>query len=157
MTTSATLPLRRAHAVPVPSAQLTHRRDVVRWALAHGQQLSRDALAAVVDHHAALAGGGSLCPDGPALDLCWTVDDVAAALDLGDTWCDAVGAQPPVSLAATLTTYLRYLGSNGLLAPESARPRALREAVTNLAAPGGRERARHPSAMAPVQSLHDRH
>lgn len=156
MTSSATLPLRRAHAVPVPSVQLTHRRDVVRWALAHGQHLSRDALAAMVDHHAVAAGGGSLCPDGPALDLCWTVDDVAAALDVRDTWCDAVGAQPPVRLADTLSTYLRYLGSNGLLAPGSARPRALRDAVTALTVPGGRERARHPSAVASVRSLHDR-
>jgi hypothetical protein len=156
MTTSATLPLRRAHAVPVPDAQLTHRRDVVRWALAHGQQLSRDALAAVVDHHAVRAGGGSLIPDGPALDLCWTVDDIAEAFDVRDTWCDAVGAQPPVNLAATITTYLRYLGSNALLTPGSARPRALREAVAEFAQPGGRERSRHPSAVAPVRSLHDR-
>ena len=155
MTTSATLPLRRAHAVPVPATQLRHRREVVRWALAHGQQLSRDALAAVVDDHAVRAGGGSLHPDGPALELCWTVDDVAAAFDVRDTWCEAVGAQPPGDLAATLTTYLRYLGSNALLAPGSARPRALREAVTALAQPGGRERSRHPSAVAPVRSLRD--
>jgi hypothetical protein len=155
MTTSATLPLRRAHAVPVPAAQTSHRRDVVRWALAHGQHLSRDALAALVDDHARRAGGGSLHPTGPALDLRWTVEDVAAALDVHDTWCDAVGAQPPAGLPATLTTYLRYLGSTALLAPGSDRPRTLREAVTALAAPGGRERSRHPSALAPVRSLHD--
>ncbi|MFM7063885.1 MAG: hypothetical protein ACKO04_10410 [Actinomycetes bacterium] len=156
MTTSTHLPLRRAHVVPVPGIQLSHRRDVVRWALSHGLPLHRDALAAIIDDHASQYDGGSLQPDGPPVALCWTLDDAAAALDVADTWCEHVGARPPAQVARTLLTYLRYLGANHLFAPGSDRPRALRDVALSALTVGEQQR-RHPSAVARVRSLPGRH
>lgn len=157
MTTSTHAPLRRAHAVPVPRAQLTHRRDVVRWALSHGLPLNRDALAAIVDDHAGNYGGGSFHPAGPPVALCWTLDDAAAALDVSDTWCESVGARVPADVARTLLTYLRYLGAHQLFAPGSDRPRALRDVADSVLTAGEQHPSRHPAAVARVWSLRDRH
>ena len=157
MTTSTHAPLRRAHAVAVPRAQLSHRRDVVRWALSHGLPLNRDALAAIVDDHASHDGGGSFHPSGPPVGLCWTLEDTAAALDVSDTWCESVGARTPGDVPRTLLTYLRYLGANHLFAPGSDRPRALRDVASAVLVAGEQDQSRHPAAVARVWSLSDRH
>ena len=147
MTTQALLPpARRAHSVPAGPHLRRHRRDVARWALANGHLLRRDALAALL---------GTRGGDG-GIPVRWTAEDVARLLggEVG-RWCLAHGVQPPEDLAATLTTYLRYLSAHRLFGPGSDDMGTLRRASAKHRAPSARGRSRHPagSRRAPVVPL----
>ncbi|MFM7068588.1 MAG: hypothetical protein ACKOYM_03920 [Actinomycetes bacterium] len=153
--TSAPL-ARRAHTVEVPAAQRDHRRAVTRWALAHRQPLHRDALALVIDCHAAAHLGGSATLTGPPIVFRWTRRDVVHVLSEANVWCDRVGASPPDGLAETLETYLRFLTASGLLTGGSDQPRALRAEVQQHESrrPPHADRA-HPSRSTVVFPLRD--
>ena len=121
----------------------------MRWALSGGLPLHRDALAALVDHHACGYGGGSRYPAGPAVVLRWTCDDVmaAAGAELMSGWCADRGADRPPEVLATLGTYLEYLGHFRLLERGSDPRRALQAVLKDLAEdrPGPARRPGHPA------------
>ncbi len=117
----------RSHTVHVAPVRVRHRRDVVRWALERRHPIGRDALATIVATRVILCDG--------SISTRWSVDDVDSLLTWGiANWCRARGAQVPDDLAATLDTYLKYLGANGLLDPESDQIRHLRRAVAENSA-----------------------
>jgi hypothetical protein len=131
-------PTGRAHAVPSHPQLRRHRRDVVRWALAHGHRLDRDALAVLV----------SIRSDGAGrLSSRWTSDHVARVLwsDV-PIWCSSHGVRLPGDVHSTLTTYLRYLSSHRRLEPGSDPIATLRRAVEDHRPGRNSARARHPAA-----------
>jgi len=132
----------RAHSVPVPTAVLRHRRQVVRWALATGRSVNRDALAAIVGTRAEDLSD----PSGVLSPTTWTADDIGELLWGGITaWCTEQFAEAPGSddMSRTLDTYLRYLSANRLLAVGSDTVAALRRAITDY---GGHRSRTHPAA-----------
>jgi hypothetical protein len=148
-TTAAPTPALRAHEVTVAVHQRAHRRDVIRWALAHGRPLHRDALAGIVGARAqALGGSGTLAATvDVSRSSVWSATDIGALLWVGMAdWCGTHGAQlPPADqVSTTLLTYLRYLSAHRLLARGSDPVADLRRAVDEYGGTGGRSR-RHPS------------
>lgn len=136
-------PIRRAHTVAAPPSARTHRREVIRWALAHGHPVSRDALTVIV----ALRTD----PSTGAIDTAWRPDDVTGVMQPGAAlWCSAHRSGIQGDLAGTLSTYIRYLSAHRLIAGDRAAIASLHRAVTDL--PRSSSRARHPSnrATAPV-------
>jgi hypothetical protein len=148
MTTATPTLSRRPHTVPTAPALRRHRGDVAEWALAHGYVLRRDALAAIV---------GIRRAGGDPLRAPWTAEEVARLLGPGVAeWCAAHGVDHPEELAASLSTYLRYLSANRLLPPGSDNTSALRRAIAEHRVPDRRRsRARHPASAgrAPVLPL----
>lgn len=152
----------RAHEVVVPSDQRTHRRAVIRWALANGRAVHRDALAALVGARAAAlpspdptVGEAASAAD-PTV---WSGPDIGALLWVGVAdWCADRGAEVPDGdhVATTLSTYLRFLSAHRLLARGSDPVAALRRAVTEYGGTTTRSAA-HPSmrqrSVAPVLPL----
>ena len=145
--------IRRAHTVPTHLGIRRHRRDVARWALAHGHPVDRDALAAIV-------GARSLMGEG-VVALQWTSMDVASLLWSGVAgWSTVHGVQRPTQVAPTLGTYLRYLSAHRLFDHGSDAMTVLRRALAEHDTSGERSgdragaRARHPAAgaraLAPV-------
>lgn len=131
----------RAHSVPVPTAVLRHRRQVVRWALATGRRVNRDALAALVGSRA----DDLAEPSAVGTPTVWTADDIGELLWGGiEAWCTEEYADAPGAddVSTTLDSYLRYLSSNRLLAPGSDPVATLRRAITDY---GGRRSESHPA------------
>jgi hypothetical protein len=138
---------RRAHTIPTHAGLRRHRRDVARWALAHGHPADRDALAAIVGARAIMSDG--------TVSLRWTATDVRSMLWSGvASWCLAHGVRLPDDLAATLATYLRYLSGHRLFERDSDTMTVLRRALSHHDEDDGGSRARHPAggrrALAPV-------
>jgi hypothetical protein len=131
---------RRAHTVEVPAPQLHLRRRVVACALAAGDPVDRDALAAVLAaHHDA--------PDGSVAVPPWTVASLTELLWVGVLdWCERHGAAIPDRhrLRTTLVTLLDHLAATGELPPGSDHVRALRRVVAD--AGGTSRRSSHPSS-----------
>ena len=164
-TTSAPTLTFRAHEIVVPAVQRTHRRAVIRWALANGRPVHRDALAALVGARAEalpqstptdLAAQAAAGADGATV---WTGPDIGALLWVGVAdWCGDRGAEVPDGdhVASTLSTYLRFLSAHRLLARGSDPVAALRRAVTEYGGTTSRSSA-HPSmrqrSVAPVLPL----
>jgi hypothetical protein len=148
MTSAPTTLTRRPHTVPTAPPLRRHRGDVAEWALAHGYVLRRDALAAIV---------GIRRASGDPLAAPWTAEEVARVLGPGVAeWCAAHGVDHPDELAASLSTYLRYLSATRLLPAGSDNTSALRRAIAEHRVPDRRRsRARHPAAggRAPVLPL----
>jgi hypothetical protein len=140
MTTDAP-PRRRAHTVEVPAHQLRLRRRVVTRALAAGDPVDRDALAALMGAHHDDPDGGPApaCPP-------WTVASLTELLWVGVVdWCDRHGATvpDPHRVRTTLLTLLDQLADIGALPPGSDPVRALRRVVADT---GGSARRRgHPA------------
>jgi len=166
-TTTAPTPTRRAHEVTGPAAQRTHRRAVIRWALATGRPVHRDALSALIGARAARAAGvlGGSVPGAPPAGTdvseasLWTAPDVGVLLWVGVAdWCTDHGAAMPRAdeVTETLVSYLRFLSAHRLLARGSDPAPALRRAVAEYGGTTGRS-ARHPSmarrSPAPVLPL----
>jgi hypothetical protein len=158
-TTSAPTLTFRAHEVVVPSHQRTHRRAVIRWALANGRAVHRDALAALIGARSdAVPANQTEQTDPAGHPPIWTGPDIGALLWVGVAdWCADRGAEVPDAdhVATTLSTYLRFLSAHRLLARGSDPVAALRRAVTEY---GGTTRsAAHPSmrqrSVAPVLPL----
>jgi hypothetical protein len=153
-TTTAPSPTLRAHEVPAPADQRAHRRDVIRWALAHGRPVHRDALAALVGARAQALGPGDGAVGQASV---WTGADLGALLWVGvSDWTAAHGADLPdgADVSATLSTYLRFLSAHRLLARGSDPVADLRRAVTEYG--GSARSSRHPSMArrpAPVLPL----
>jgi hypothetical protein len=148
----------RAHQVVVPPTHRRHRRDVIRWALANGRRVHRDALAALIGARADSLPGSAVdeaAVDGAAV---WSAPDVGALLWVGVAdWCAEHGAELPGAedVSATLGTYLRYLSAHRRLATGSDPVAALRRAVTEYGGTGRRS-SDHPSMRrrpAPVLPL----
>lgn len=142
-------PLRRAHAVPTHLGLRRHRRDVARWALAHGHPVDRDALAVVVAVRSSMGDG--------TVSLRWTSDDVRSLLwSAAGGWCLAHGVRLPAELTATLATYLRYLSAHRLFSADSEPMTVLRRTLAEHDGDSSRQasRARHPAGgrrrLAPV-------
>lgn len=136
-------PIRRAHTVTAHPTARTHRREVIRWALAHGHPVSRDALTVIVALRTDRSTG--------AIDTAWRPDDVARVVNPGAAmWCSTHRTGIQGDLASTLSTYIRYLSAHRLLDADRAAISSLHRAVTDL--PRSTSRARHPSqrAAAPV-------
>ena len=149
---TAAPPLRRAHAVPTHLGLRRHRRDVARWALAHGHPVDRDSLAVIVAVRSSMGDG--------TLSLRWTTDDVRSLWWASTGWCLQQRVQMPATIAPTLGTYLRYLSSHRLFAEGSDPMATLRRAVAQQdggAAPSEDARSRHPAGgrrrLAPVLPL----
>ena len=142
MSTSTTeLPTRRAHTVPTHPDLRRHRREVARWALAHGHKLHRDALAVIVGTRSDNTLG--------TVSLTWTSNGVGIVLWSGAaSWCARNGADIPTDLAATLGTYLRYLSGHRLLDEGSDSVGSLRRAIAEYQLPDRDSRSRHPAAGA---------
>ncbi|CAN5413613.1 hypothetical protein BH10ACT3_BH10ACT3_16140 [soil metagenome] len=143
---------RRAHSIPTHSGLRRHRRDVARWALAHGHPVARDALATIVGARAVMSAG--------TVSLRWTAEEVGVLLWSGLTnWCVSRGVRAPGDVVPTLTTYLRYLSGHRLLERDSDSMAVLRRAVADFGQqPDKASRSRHPAAgrraLAPVLPLY---
>jgi hypothetical protein len=145
MSTSTIAPARRAHSVPICPAVRHHRGQVARWALANGQLIERDALAAIVAVRADLSTG--------TIDLRWTADEVGRVMwSSVPMWCSTHQVRHPADLATTMAAYLRHLSAHGQLARGSDPIAVLRKAVADHRPGPQRSRARHPAAgrTAPV-------
>ena len=132
----------------------------MRWALSGGLPLHRDALAAVLDHHACRYSGGSYAGGGPDVVLRWTCEDVLAATsaELVTNWCAERGVIRPPEVLATLGTYLDYLGHFRLLARGSDPLAAMRAVLHDVAAdrPPASGRLGHPAGGGRVVVLPQR-
>ena len=149
--TTAPTPSVRAHQVVAPAHERSHRRAVIRWAMANGRPVHRDPLAALIGARAAALGSVATV-DGASI---WTAPDVGALLWVGVAdWCAAHGADLPPSdqVSDTLGTYLRYLSAHRLLAAGSDPVAALRRAVTEYGGSVPRSAA-HPSLRRPAPVL----
>ncbi len=152
--TQAPADTQRAHQVVVPAHERSHRRAVIRWALANGRAVHRDALAALIGARSAALGAAAEVDGGSV----WVAPDVGALLWVGVAdWCELHGADLPdgEDVSATLGTYLRFLSAHRLLATGSDPVAALRRAVTEYGGTGRRS-ANHPSLRrrpAPVLPL----
>lgn len=151
MSTSTASPPRRsapgrAHGVPTHPALLSHRRRVLRWALAHGHPIERDALAVIVALRAERLRG--------EVDRVWTAAIVEAVVRHGAQWCMSNRVASPVDLTPTLGTYVRYLSSHRLLADGSDSATELRRAISERRPSERASRRRHPAGsgarLAPV-------
>lgn len=136
----------RAHTVVQPPGLRQHRREVARWALAHGHRVDRDALAVLT--------GLRATPHG-SVDRRWTVELIDRATgDAAVSWCDRHGVVVPHDLATTLATYLRHLSATRSLGRGSDPIATLRRAVSVTPPTRGCSRARHPAqgpgGLAPV-------
>lgn len=142
-TTRTTRP--RAHTVVAHPGLRRHRREVARWALAHGHRADRDALAVLT---------GLREGPGGSVDRRWTVELVDRATgDAAVSWCDRHGVTVPHDLATTLGTYLRYLSATRSLGPGSDPIATLRRTVSAGGPRRDHARLRHPAAgggLAPV-------
>ena len=145
-------PLRRAYAVPTHLGLRRHRRDVARWALAHGHPVDRDSLAIIVAVRSSMGDG--------TLSLRWTTDDVRSLWWASTGWCLTQRVQMPRTIAPTLGTYLRYLSAHRLFAEGSESMTTLRRCLAQQDAqvdPSDESRSRHPAGarrrLAPVLPL----
>lgn len=146
MSTPNPLPSRRAHSVPVHPSLRRHRRQVLRWAFAHGHLVQRDALAAIVAVRGDMSTG--------VVQLRWSAEDIAHVLHTAvPAWCRTHGVLPPEDVATTLATYLRHLDAEGQLGAGSGSPALLRRTVADERPGPQRSRARHPSSGRPAPVL----
>jgi len=145
-TTSTSRP--RAHTVVQHPGLRRHRRDVARWALAHGHRADRDALAVLT---------GLREVPGGSVDRRWTAELVDRATgDAAVLWCDRHGVAVPHDLVTTLDTYLRYLSATRSLEPASDPIAVLRRSVSSTRPQPERSRLRHPATgggLAPVRPI----
>ncbi|MHB1139300.1 MAG: hypothetical protein ACYC2O_10120 [Microthrixaceae bacterium] len=149
---TAAPPLRRAHAVPTHLGLRRHRRDVARWALAHGHPVDRDSLAIIVAVRSSMGDG--------TLSLRWTTDDVRSLWWASTGWCLTQHVQMPATIAPTLGTYLRYLSAHRLFADGSDQMTSLRRCLAQQDLDvdvADDPRSRHPAGgrrrLAPVLPL----